>query len=234
LDESRSTQTLRATSRALVVEFAGTPKAGKTTALDSLRTVLRNRGYKVGVVEEQAPSSPVRGKRDKDFNVWTVATTVARMVEAVHVDKDIVLVDRGVLDAMCWLDWHLRCGQLDSKERAAIDRFLLTRSETVDLVLLMTVAPDEALARDIASGRDRSASVIVSTEILDAINRSISEVRKRHVAKFNLVHLDTTNLDKAQTLADVVGVVDPVLTLAEAAGTLRRPAADALTAPPHL
>ncbi|HEY7199303.1 MAG TPA: hypothetical protein VIC57_03775, partial [Candidatus Dormibacteraeota bacterium] len=167
MDEFSSISTLPTTSRALVVEFAGTPRAGKTTALNSLSRVLEAEGYQVGVVEEQAPSSPVRGKRDKDFNVWTAATTVARMVEAVHVDTDIVLVDRGVLDAMCWLDWHLRCGQLDSRERATIDRFLLTRSRSVDLVLLMTVTPQVALARDVASGQERGSSVIVSADILD-------------------------------------------------------------------
>jgi thymidylate kinase len=218
-------------SRVFVVEFAGTPRAGKTTALNGLRERLEGDGYQVHVVEERARLSPVPRKRDPDFNVWTAMTSMANMVEAAHARAQIALVDRGVLDALCWMDWHLRSGQLGRKDRAVTDRFLLARSRLVDLVLLMTVTPSVAVKRDIASGRDRSASMIVSPALLSAINRSIYAVRRRHAGQFPLVrHVDTTGLDRAATL-DLV--VSHVLTAVAAAGILNSQAVpDPVAGPP--
>ncbi|HEY4026504.1 MAG TPA: hypothetical protein VGO86_08730 [Candidatus Dormibacteraeota bacterium] len=202
VDAQPSTQHPPRTARPFILEFAGTPRAGKTSALSVLRGQLEAAGYRVGVVGELARLSPVPTKRDPDFNIWTVTTTVSRMVEAIHAEGQVILVDRGVLDAMCWMDWHLRSGRLARKEWTAIDRFLLTRSlaRMADLVLLMTVTPAQAVARDIASGRDRSGSVIVGQHVLGAFNRSVESVRQRHAGRLPIVHIDTTDLDQAATL----------------------------------
>lgn len=40
--------------RPFIVEFLGTPEAGKTTSVKMLRRSLEEKGYKVGLVRESA------------------------------------------------------------------------------------------------------------------------------------------------------------------------------------
>lgn len=44
--------------RPFIVEFVGTPEAGKTTSVKMLRRSLEEKGYKVGLVRESAEIVP--------------------------------------------------------------------------------------------------------------------------------------------------------------------------------
>ena len=44
--------------RPFIVEFLGTPEAGKTTSVKMLRRSLEEKGYKVGLVRESAEIVP--------------------------------------------------------------------------------------------------------------------------------------------------------------------------------
>jgi ABC-type multidrug transport system ATPase subunit len=82
----------------VVIEFAGTPKAGKTTTLSTIQAFLKRCGFKVEVVVERASVSPVRDKYDATFNVWTACTTLAQILEKTQDppredDPDILILD---------------------------------------------------------------------------------------------------------------------------------------------
>ena len=59
----------------LVVEFAGVPKAGKTTTLSHVQTFLKRCGFRTDVVVERASVCPIQDKKHANFNVWTACTT---------------------------------------------------------------------------------------------------------------------------------------------------------------
>jgi putative protein kinase ArgK-like GTPase of G3E family len=46
----------------IVLEFAGVPKAGKTSTLSQVQTFLRRCGFRVEVVVERASICPIRDK----------------------------------------------------------------------------------------------------------------------------------------------------------------------------
>jgi hypothetical protein len=65
----------------IVFEFAGVPKAGKTTSLSALHAFLKRCGFLVEVVIERASVCPIRDKKHANFNVWTACTTLAQILE---------------------------------------------------------------------------------------------------------------------------------------------------------
>src|SRR5687767_6227441 len=65
--------------RPIVIEFCGTPKAGKTSCISSLVIFLKRNGFKVKVLTERASVCPIRDKFDPNFNVWTGCSALAEL-----------------------------------------------------------------------------------------------------------------------------------------------------------
>ena len=103
--------------RPCIVELAGTPRAGKTTAMHGLAGRLESTDFRVEVVEEQAARCPVWSKRDPEFNIWTVCTTLAQTIEASYNNAHVILIDRGIFDALCWMDWYANLGCIGPGDR---------------------------------------------------------------------------------------------------------------------
>lgn len=196
-------------ARPCIVELAGTPRAGKTTAMHGLARRLRKRDLRVEVVEEQATRCPVWSKRDPDFNIWTACKTLAQTIEASYNDAHVILIDRGAFDALCWMDWYAKLGCIGPDEQRAIDGLLTLRTlkEKIDLVVVMTVAPEEALRRELAAGPNGSPGSIVNPETLRMINDSIAAVTAARSDDFRLFPMDTTRRDPRQTLDRIARAV---------------------------
>jgi hypothetical protein len=197
-----------ASPRPFVIELAGTPRAGKTTALHGLIPRFVEVGYGVEVVTERAGFSPVPSKRDLDFNRWTAHSTAAEIIRARHAGKEVVLVDRGLFDVLVWMDWFWRGEKLSTDSHRTIDAYY--RGEMcqsgIDLVLVMTVDPDEALSREKMAGSP-GAGPIMNPGTLSDINESIDIVMLRTGEDFPLVHVPTTGLTPSETLRRVSDVI---------------------------
>jgi predicted NUDIX family phosphoesterase/thymidylate kinase len=190
--------TARLSRRPFFVEFAGAPKAGKTTALDLIDRMLRRIGYRVRVVTERASTSPLRNKHDPLFNLWTASTTLAQIIESQDRDDHIVLIDRGIFDALCWMDWFRSTRSLTQDGYERIAGFLgmpLIRRLT-DLVFVMTVAPEEALDRELAAELTSRHGAIMNRSTLGSLDTSIRYTLSQHGTDFRHVHVDTTGTDQ--------------------------------------
>lgn len=92
----------------LVIEFAGVPKAGKTTTLTQVQAFLKRCGFRTDVMVERASVCPIRDKKHANFNYWTLCTTLAQILEKTQNpprsdDPQILFLDRGLFDSICWL-----------------------------------------------------------------------------------------------------------------------------------
>ena len=113
----------------LVIEFAGVPKAGKTTTLTHVQTFLKRCGFRTDVVVERASVCPVRDKKHANFNVWTACTTLAQILEKTQNppkpdDPQILFLDRGLFDSICWMTMMEKISRIRQEERDLIRRFL--------------------------------------------------------------------------------------------------------------
>jgi len=59
--------------RAFVVEFAGTPKSGKSTAVEAVRHFLSRHQFRVHVLSERAALCPIPMKGHLFFKTWCAA-----------------------------------------------------------------------------------------------------------------------------------------------------------------
>ena len=85
--------------RAFVLELTGTPKAGKTSTLALLQAFFKSAGFKVSTLKERAAECPLSMKGHFFFNAWTMATMLADVLANLETDADLLLLDRGFLDA---------------------------------------------------------------------------------------------------------------------------------------
>jgi hypothetical protein len=139
----------------LVIEFAGVPKAGKTSTLNHIYAFLRRCGFRCEVVVERASVCPIRDKRHFNFNIWTASTTLCQLLDKTQNpprddDPDILFLDRGIFDAVCWLALLERLGRITPEDRAKADAFFLIDDWTarVSGVIAMSTTPEDALARE--------------------------------------------------------------------------------------
>ena len=133
--------------RPLFLEFAGTPKSGKTTVISCLDLFLRRNGFKVKWLVERASTSPISNKQHMFFNVWTAATTLSSMLAAMEDDVDVIIMDRGIYDAIAWMVFLRSIGRLQDAELEKIKAFLLLPRwrDLIDIVFVMKVEPHIAL-----------------------------------------------------------------------------------------
>jgi hypothetical protein len=95
----------------VVFEFAGVPKAGKTSTLGALHSFLKRCGFKVEIVAEKASICPIRDKHHFNFNVWTSCSALIQLLERTQNpprdgEPDILILDRGLFDALSWTLCH--------------------------------------------------------------------------------------------------------------------------------
>jgi len=199
-------------SRAFVIEFAGTPKSGKSTAVEAIRHFLSRSGFRVHVLTERAALCPIPMKGHLFFNTWCATSMLAELLENVETETDVIIVDRGLFDALVWMTLQERRGELTSDEARAIEAFLLLdRWRTlIDLAVVMNVSADEALLRETAQRITRKSGSIMNPEVLAAISDSVQEAITRHGRRFAAIidHKTTgrkvreSNVDLASKVLD--------------------------------
>jgi predicted NUDIX family phosphoesterase/predicted ATPase len=207
----------------VVIEFAGSPKAGKTTTLSTLHAFLKRCGFKVEVVIERASVCPVRDKKHANFNIWTACTTLAQILEKTqhqhqsepHPDApEILILDRGLFDSIVWLAMMEHLAKIQKEELQTVERFLLMPDwrKRILGVIVMTASPDDSMAREKGDLPVEGAKgSIMNEKWLAKFRQTILSVCKRLDRQFRIFHVDTsekeTRNNRARTAEKVAGIV---------------------------
>ena len=198
--------------RPFFVEFSGTPKAGKTTIINSLRLFLNRNGYRVTVAAERASTSPVVNKLHVHFNVWTASQTLCQMLETAQWPErsDIVILDRGLFDALAWMDWMRERDKVDASDMRKIVDFLMIDSwqQMIDVVFIMRTTPEVSLLREYKDQVTKKPGRIMNEQAVNAFNQSLDRTKERY-GEFFLRMFDVSTSDDTQpdqTAAEVVKI----------------------------
>jgi predicted NUDIX family phosphoesterase len=172
--------------RPLVIEFAGTPKSGKSTSVEAVRHFLSRHGFRVHVLAERAAVCPIPMKGHLFFNTWCATSMLAELLANIETDTDVILVDRGIFDALVWLTLQQKRGELNASEVTAIEGFLLLERwrSLVDLAVVMSVPADQALARENAQRITAKGGSIMNPDVLTAITAAVSDSIDRYGSYF--------------------------------------------------
>lgn len=188
--------------RPIVIEFAGLPKAGKTTTINQVHTFLKRCGFRVETVVERASVCPIRDKKHANFNVWTACTTLAQLLEKTQDppridDPHILFLDRGIFDAICWLTFMEKLARIRKDERECIEKFLSMDEwrRRLTAVVLMTAAPEDSMARERGYLPVETTGSIMNIEVLRQMRNTLEEVAERHGQDFRVLRVDTSSGD---------------------------------------
>lgn len=208
----------------IVIEFAGVPKAGKTTTLTQVQAFLKRCGFRTAVVVERASVCPIRDKKHANFNIWTACTTLAQILEKTQDpprgdDPQILILDRGIFDSICWMTMMERLARIRGADRELIERFLRLDDwrKRISAVILMIASAEDAMKREegVLPVEGRKGS-IMNREVLNQLKETNLECAERLKNEFRIYKVDTSfgeTKDNPKRTAEVV--VDLVLTLVE-------------------
>jgi predicted NUDIX family phosphoesterase/predicted ATPase len=194
--------------RAFVVELTGTPKAGKSTSVATLQTFFREAGYQVHLLKERAADCPLPMKGQFFFNAWTTATMLAEVLETHETSVDLLILDRGFFDALVWLELQARREQVTAEEKEAFANFVLLERwrSLVDVTVVMTVEPEEALRREHQNQIVPRNGSMMNPHALAQFNDALDHVAREYKDQFSLVQIDTTKAESVvKTNIDLLG-----------------------------
>jgi predicted NUDIX family phosphoesterase len=206
----------------IVIEFAGVPKAGKTSTITQLQTFLKRCGFKVQVVIERASVCPIRDKKHANFNVWTACTTLSQILENTQDppkldDPQILILDRGLFDSICSLTMMDRLSRIRTADRLKIEEFLLSEEwrNRITGVIFMTVSAEDAMKREQGLLPVEASGSIMNVEVLNQMRATTKECAVRMKDKFQIYEMDTSAAGSNQQKT-AERVVDAVLNWIEA------------------
>lgn len=113
----------------VVVEFAGSPKSGKSTTIDIITHFFKRMKFKVWAPTEGASKrTPYHLRRDLvAFNAWTLNYAISELLVAYYnVDRPhLVILDRGSFDSLAWMGLLKNMNKLEEDEYNVIKDFAL-------------------------------------------------------------------------------------------------------------
>ena len=184
----------------IIVEFSGVPKAGKTTTLSNVNKFFKRCGFRTHVVIERASVCPIRDKRHANFNIWTACTTLAQILEKTQSppqfdDPQILFLDRGIFDSICWLTMMEQLSRLRKEEKDIIQRFLMIDDwkKRITAVFVMLASAKDAMKREQGVlPVDGTGGSIMNTEVLQKIRRINEQCAERLGQDFRIFMIDTS------------------------------------------
>ncbi len=170
----------------VVVEFAGSPKAGKTTTIDIVEHFFKRMGFKVWApTEGAAKRTPYHLKRDLvAFNTWTLNYAVSEMLVAYYnVDHhNLVILDRGPFDSLAWMRLLQEKEEhhISEDELVVFERFALHPrwSKLIARLYVFTCDPDLSLKRETESKLTLRTGTAMNAPMLSDLLRQYKRIEE--------------------------------------------------------
>ncbi|MDD2376999.1 MAG: AAA family ATPase [Clostridia bacterium] len=191
----------------ILVEFTGTPEAGKTSTIAILKKKLEDKGYSIGIVTEAAERVYDNlSKETNDYGIWVIATTIKEIVETMNRPYDIVIVDRGILDRIFWNTFTFNKGNITKEVMQIRDEFMLSSyiPYKSDFLIVFKVSVEECIRRKGKEGK------FVTSDNIKLYNDSLDEFLERvsMLAEKAEVHvINTDNTPKEEVSENVYKVI---------------------------
>ena len=210
----------RACQRPVFIEFAGTPKSGKSTCIDIVHHFFRRVGFKVLAPAEGASKRTPYYLRNNlmAFNTWSASYALMHVLEGLYGSDryDLAILDRGLFDALAW--FQLLAARTDDSritedERDQVQEFLQITHwrSAIDVVLLFTADPETSLEREQSNKLIGEHGNAMNPEFLADLNSAYGEVKTSYADHFaRFAEINTSSTEEASpesTAAQVAGII---------------------------
>lgn len=198
--------------RPIVIEFSGSPKAGKTSCINSLELFLKRNGFTVKIIQERASICPVSDKHSPMFNIWTACMSLSGLIGTLE-DKsnnvDVLILDRGIFDALCWFEWLVSTSKMEKNTQNDIERFLLIDElvKSIDIVFSFSVDANTSIEREYANLLTDKTGSIMNIEVLNQYLSAIKRTIKNKKSYFQKVfEIDTSKKNQDEVGKEVTTI----------------------------
>lgn len=178
------------TRKPFIVEFTGTPEAGKTTVINILYKQFLEMGYKVKLYPESAENSPTFfPKGCIEAKLWMNFDTTKHVLEApFQKEYDIILFDRGALDRLFFIYLDSIYNPEISLKLSVFENIL--NDYLPDFLITFHVSVEESIRRRGGEGR------IVTTEFVSNYNRLLTTFINSLVTNKAIIHTDNKSIEE--------------------------------------
>ncbi len=188
--------------RPFFVEFTGSPDSGKTTTIDELYKFFKTLKFRVLRPQEGAEVIQHIPRTTPLYNIRTADYARTQLMDLSHGHMyDLVLFDRCIFDAYCWMMYWEAKGQLTLDEVKLYQSFFLSKFwvDKLDAVYFVVCDPEKAMKRSQeVSLTDRLGSFTNPATIKVLVDRFHQANRDLSPRFPQLKLVDTTNMDKQE------------------------------------
>ena len=175
--------------RPIVIEFSGTPKSGKSSCISSLDIFLRRNNFRTKVLTERASVCPIENKFDPLFNVWNACASLNQLSEIVSSrprEFDVIIMDRGFFDALCWFQWQKRSGFLGEDDFQRFTSFFTAERfrMMIDLVIHFDALPETSMNREYKNLLTRKEGSVMRDYVLEGYRIAAADARRVYGSLF--------------------------------------------------
>jgi predicted NUDIX family phosphoesterase len=188
--------------RPIVIEFAGSPKSGKSSCISSLDIFLRRNDFKTRVLTERASVCPIENKFDPLFNIWNGCAALNQLSELISNrprEYDVIIMDRGFFDTLSWLVWQEDRHYLRADDAKAFAHFFTAPRfrMMVDVVINFESSPETSLDREYKNLLTRREGSVMRKSVLSGYRAAARKAEGRFSSLFRKVtHFNTDDKDQ--------------------------------------
>lgn len=194
----------------IVIEFAGSPKSGKSTTIDIVSHFFKRLGFRVWAPTEGASKrTPYQLKQDLvAFNSWSLNYAISEILLAFHnvEPHDLVILDRGPFDSLAWMRVLKSQNEISEDEYTVIKNYAMLDkwAKVVKRIFLFTCTPDISLKRENDSKLITRPGTAMNSDMLSALleqYNSLADELKDYPVKEIDTSQKTTPLDTSYVVA---------------------------------
>lgn len=200
-----------------VIEFTGTPRTGKTTLINNLEDFFKKGGLSVDVIEEFTTSKKYKKEiyptlKDNYKNV--INTEIPKYVlkelkDAIERNKDIIIVDRCLLDRLIWADrLYLKNGFTDEEYNSYKEEYIPLIKKYIDIVIGTYIDSITSLKRDFKNSLALEQRHFLNKQNVDEYNNSFDNIEKISDDKnINFHKIDTTDRSQIDVSIETANII---------------------------
>lgn len=169
-----------------VIEFLGTPEAGKTTIVKKIVSNLEKQNYNVGFVRESAEITPRDFEKGSvEGQLWMKFKTFESYLLSLKQDNHFVILDRGVIDSLFFDYLFYLKEELSLEQLCSSISFCKNFNLLPNLIFVFTCSSDEVIKRRGGEGR------LVTKNYIENFNSSLFKFCADLSSE--IVYIDTTS-----------------------------------------
>jgi thymidylate kinase len=193
--------------RPFMIEFTGSPSSGKTTTITELDKFLRRQGFRVLRPQEGAEVIRHIERTTPVYNIRTGLYALAMLIdESCGNNYDVMIFDRCIFDAYCWMMYWSEKNKLTSEEKNIIQSFFTSKfwASSIDAAYFMVCDPKKAMERELKIALSSKLGETTNPATIETLVRRYKEAHKNLSLSHPQIRLiDTTDIGEQEMIESI-------------------------------